>query len=68
VVTIGEMDEPQPLAGEVRIRVAASGINPGDVKKRQNAFGVGMPYPRIIPLIRHLWQGGRGLTLLNGFR
>jgi len=49
VLTVGEMDEPQPLAGEVRIRVAASGVNPGDVKKRQNAFGVGMPYPRIIP-------------------
>lgn len=49
VLTVGEMDEPQPLAGEVRIRVAASGINPGDVKKRQNSFGVGMPYPRIIP-------------------
>src|SRR5437870_4563809 len=49
VLTVGEMDEPQPRAGEVRIRVAASGINPGDVKKRQNAFGVGMPYPRIIP-------------------
>ena len=49
VLTVGEMDEPQPLAGEVRIRVAASGVNPGDVKKRQNAFEVGMPYPRIIP-------------------
>lgn len=49
VLTVGEMDEPQPHPGEVRIRVAASGINPGDVKKRQNAFGVGMPYPRIIP-------------------
>ena len=49
VLTVGEMDEPQPLAGEVRIRVAASGVNPGDVKKRQNAFGVGMPHPRIIP-------------------
>lgn len=49
VLTVGEMDEPQPLAGEVRIRIAASGVNPGDVKKRQNAFGVGMPYPRIIP-------------------
>jgi NADPH2:quinone reductase len=34
---------------EVRIRVAASGINPGDVKKRQDAFGYGMPYPRVIP-------------------
>jgi NADPH2:quinone reductase len=49
ILTVGEMDEPQPLAGEVRIHLAASGINPGDVKKRQNAFGYGMPYPRIIP-------------------
>jgi NADPH2:quinone reductase len=49
VLITGEMDDPQPLAGEVRIRVAVSGINPGDVKKRQNAFGAGMPYPRVIP-------------------
>ena len=49
VLVVGEMDEPQPGAGEVRIRVAASGINPGDVKKRQDAFGIGMPYPRVIP-------------------
>ena len=49
VLTIGEMEEPQPVAGEVRIRVAASGVNPGDVKKREDAFGVGMPYPRVIP-------------------
>jgi NADPH2:quinone reductase len=48
-LTIGEKDDPQPLAGEVRIRVAFSGVNPGDVKKRQDAFGVGMPYPRVIP-------------------
>ncbi len=49
VLIVGEMNEPQPLAGEVRIRVAFSGINPGDVKKRQDAFGIGMPYPRVIP-------------------
>jgi len=49
VLTVDEMDDPQPQPGEVRMRVAASGINPGDLKKRQNAFGVGMPYPRIIP-------------------
>ena len=49
VLTVGEMDEPRPLAGEVRIRVAASGVNPGDVKKRQDAFGYGMPYPRVVP-------------------
>jgi NADPH2:quinone reductase len=49
VLTIGEMDDPQPLAGEVRIRIAFAGVNPGNVKKRQDAFGVGMPYPRVIP-------------------
>jgi NADPH2:quinone reductase len=49
VLVVGEMDDPQPRAGEVRIRVAASGINPGDVKKRANAFGYGMPFPRIVP-------------------
>lgn len=49
VLIVGEMDDPQPLAGEVRIRLAASGINPGDVKKRQDAYGYGMPYPRVIP-------------------
>ena len=49
VLVVGEMDTPQPLAGEVRIRIAASGVNPGDVKKRQDSFGIGMPYPRVIP-------------------
>lgn len=49
VLVVGEMPEPVPAAGEVRIRVEASGINPGDVKKRQNAFGYGMAYPRVIP-------------------
>jgi NADPH2:quinone reductase len=49
VLVIGEMDDPHPNGGEVRIRVAASGVNPGDVKKREDAFGVGMPYLRVIP-------------------
>lgn len=49
VLIVGEMPDPHPGAGEVRIRVAASGINPGDTKKRQDTFGVGMPYPRVIP-------------------
>jgi NADPH2:quinone reductase len=43
------MPQPSPAAGEVRIRIAASGINPGDIKKRQDSFGLGMPYPRVIP-------------------
>jgi NADPH2:quinone reductase len=49
ILVVGQMDDPQPRAGEVRIRVAFSGVNPGDVKKREDAFGVGMPYPRVIP-------------------
>lgn len=49
VLVLGNMSDPRPGAGEVRIRIAFSGINPGDVKKREDAFGLGMPYPRVIP-------------------
>jgi NADPH2:quinone reductase len=49
VLVVGNMDDPQPSTGEVWIRVAFSGVNPGDVKKREDAFGVGMSYPRVIP-------------------
>ncbi len=49
VLTVGEMPDLHPAVGEVRIRVAASGINPGDSKKRQDAFGYGMAYARVIP-------------------
>jgi NADPH2:quinone reductase len=49
VLVVGEMPDPRPAAGEVRIRISASGINPGDIKKRQDSFGLGMPYPRVIP-------------------
>lgn len=49
VLEIGEMPDPEPGPGEVCLRVHASGINPGDVKKRSDEFGVGMPYPKVIP-------------------
>jgi NADPH2:quinone reductase len=49
VLVVGDMPDPHPAAGEVRIRIAASGINPGDIKKRRDSFGYGMPYPRVIP-------------------
>jgi NADPH:quinone reductase len=49
VLVVGEMPDPIPAAREVRLRISASGINPGDVKKRQDAFGIGMAYPRVIP-------------------
>jgi NADPH2:quinone reductase len=34
------MPEPMPGPGELRIRIAVSGVNPGDVKKRQDGAGV----------------------------
>jgi NADPH:quinone reductase len=49
VLTVGEMPDPIAGTGEVRVRIVASGINPGDVKKREDTFAYGMPYPRVIP-------------------
>ncbi|PRC94589.1 NADPH:quinone reductase [Solimicrobium silvestre] len=49
VLVVGTMLEPQPAPGEVRIRLAFSGISPGDVKKRGGWQGAPMPYPRVIP-------------------
>jgi NADPH:quinone reductase len=65
VLRVGEMPDPIPAAGEVRIRIAASGINPGDIKKRQDAFGVGMSYPRVVPHsdgAGHVDQVGAGVS------
>lgn len=49
VLTLGQMPDPMPGPREVRLRIAVSAVNPGDIKKRQNAFGYGMVYPRVIP-------------------
>ncbi|HTN24092.1 MAG TPA: NADPH:quinone reductase [Solirubrobacteraceae bacterium] len=49
VLQVGEMADPQPGAGELRVRVAVSGINPGDAKKRGDWVGGGLPFPRVVP-------------------
>ena len=49
VLSIGELPDPQPGAGEVRIRVVASGINLSDIKTRTGFGGKPMPFPRIVP-------------------
>ncbi|MEO7198102.1 MAG: zinc-binding dehydrogenase, partial [Solirubrobacterales bacterium] len=49
VLEVGDLPDPHPAAGEVRVRVSYSGINPGDVKKRGDWLGFGMAYPRVIP-------------------
>jgi NADPH2:quinone reductase len=49
-LVVGEMPDPEPSDGEVRIALTASGINPGDVKKRAIWLGSSqMPFPRVIP-------------------
>ncbi|MDK4715992.1 NADPH:quinone reductase [Rhizobium sp. CNPSo 4039] len=49
VLAIGDLPDPQPGAGEVRVRVVASGINPSDIKTRTGFGGKAMPFPRIVP-------------------
>jgi NADPH:quinone reductase len=49
VLQIGEVPAPEPGAGEVRIRITCSGVNPGDTKKRRGWLGSTMPFPRVIP-------------------
>ena len=48
VLMVGEMEDPQVGAGEVRVKIYASGVNPSDVKRRAGATAK-MTFPRIIP-------------------
>ena len=49
VLTIGEMPEPKPGKGEVRVKIVASGLNPSDVKRREGTRGQNIEFPRVIP-------------------
>ncbi len=49
VLSIVEMPDPAPAAGEVLVRVHASGINPADVKRRAGWNGMQMAHPLVIP-------------------
>lgn len=49
VLRLQEVDEIHPLDDEVQIEIHYSGVNPGEVKKRSDSYGVGMPYDKIIP-------------------
>ncbi len=48
VLQVGDLPRPDPAAGEVRVRVQWSGVNPSDVKSRMGLRS-GMPFPRVIP-------------------
>jgi NADPH2:quinone reductase len=48
-LVVGEMPDPDPGPGEVRIALWVSGLSPGDMKKRAGWRGSPMPHPRVIP-------------------
>jgi NADPH2:quinone reductase len=47
VLRIGEVATPQAGPGEVRVKLAASGVNPSDVKARQGSRKIA--WPQLIP-------------------
>ena len=49
VLQLGEVPDPIPIAGEVRVRIQWSGVNPSDVKSRLGLRVGTMPFPRVIP-------------------
>jgi NADPH2:quinone reductase len=48
VLRLGDIETPEPGPGEVRVRLAASGVNPSDVKSREGRTRK-IAFPRVIP-------------------
>lgn len=49
VLNVGELKDPEPSPGEVRINVVVSGINPTDIKSRTGFAGSRMKFPLVVP-------------------
>ena len=49
VLQLGELPDPVPGPGEVRVRLRWSGVNPADVKARAGLRNASLPFPRIVP-------------------
>ncbi len=50
VLRVVERPVPEPGPGEVRVRIAVSGVNPTDWKARRSGrSGGGLPFPEIVP-------------------
>ena len=47
VLRVGEVDTPRPQAGEVRVKLATSGVNPSDVKSRAG-LARKIAFPRVV--------------------
>jgi NADPH2:quinone reductase len=48
VLMLGDLDTPKPAAGEVRVKLKTSGVNPSDVKSREGRTRK-IAFPRVIP-------------------
>jgi NADPH:quinone reductase len=49
VLSLENWPLPTPQPGEVRIRLAFSGVNPSDVKSRSGVSGPAMPFEAVVP-------------------
>ena len=49
VLSVTEVEIPSPQAGEVRVKLASSGVNPSDVKSRAGVRSKTLPFPLIVP-------------------
>ena len=47
VMKVGELPDPSPAAGEVRVRISTSAVNPSDVKARNGSRKIA--WPKLIP-------------------
>src|SRR5438105_15618612 len=49
VLQVGEVADPVPGPGEVRVKLRWSGVNPSDVKSRMGLRSRQLPFARIVP-------------------
>lgn len=61
VFNVGELPEPMPGPGEVKVKIRASGVNPTDTYTRSGIRRRGMPFDRIVP-----HQDGAGVIAAVG--
>ncbi|WP_158867467.1 NADPH:quinone reductase [Leifsonia sp. AG29] len=47
VLVLGDREEPRPGAGEVRVRIHVSGVNPTDWKSRRGSGDAELPRPQV---------------------
>jgi len=61
VFRLGELPDPEPGPGDVKVAIRASGANPTDTYTRSGMRGRGMPFARIVP-----HQDGAGVIVAVG--